>query len=391
MSTALPNKPKLALSLLAAASISACSSSTSEPPSATETLSDSFSSMLINASSTDSYTYVNLITGEDLNLSDAQAESSDNWHIAFKRVGVKLNGGDSGPGSVSGALAAAQEDFYDGDTPDANIFLNATAASEEEHLLATYDLGTLEFINDSNTPAIQASRETNGAVTDLGWYNYDYDTHAVSLNDENWWIVRSNTGDSYAKFHATAFAYDRNTTLDVTFTFEVQDEGETAFTDTATFNASVATSGGSDCFDFDTNSAVLCSSGDWDIKLEINGYAWNLWTNGGVSGEGSGAAFGPLSTADANAYTRGDQDPAGSTTAYSFITDISEGVFSNTWYAYNLQGMHKLYPNYRTYLIDTAPGVEESPKFTLQLTNYYDPTTDASGYITIRYAELETE
>lgn len=73
--------------------------------------------------------YLNLETG-------AMVEESDDWHIAANRLNFRVNSGASGNGSVVGALAIAQDDFYDSNgDPDANVFTNATANSEEEHLL----------------------------------------------------------------------------------------------------------------------------------------------------------------------------------------------------------------------------------------------------------------
>ncbi len=60
------------------------------------------------------YAYFNLDSGQVIELTDSEAAASENWHIAFKRTNVKLNGGVSGPASVKGVVADAQDDFYDG-------------------------------------------------------------------------------------------------------------------------------------------------------------------------------------------------------------------------------------------------------------------------------------
>src|SRR5690554_4154883 len=78
------------------------------------------------------YTYLNLTTGETV-AADAE------WHMAFSRSNIQLNGGASGNGKVAGALAVAQDDFYTGaGVADPNVFMNATADAELEHLADSF-------------------------------------------------------------------------------------------------------------------------------------------------------------------------------------------------------------------------------------------------------------
>ena len=231
-----------------------CSSSGSDviAPAVQSDTSDQYETLDIDASSYTEYTYINLDTGEVLALDEAAAATSTDWHLGFNRTNVKLNGGASGPGRVEGALGVAQDDFYNGsDEPIANVFLNASGESEEEHLLGSIDVSGLSFSADENVAAIQGSGDVlNETIYDMGWYFYNFSTHTTSLNDETWWLLKSNLGTSYAKFHATAFNYDSLTGLDVTFEFDVQADGTDQFATTATFNAHVDAGGGSDCFDF---------------------------------------------------------------------------------------------------------------------------------------------
>ena len=55
----------------------------------------------------------------------------------------------------------------------------------------------------------------------------------------------------------------------------------------------------------------------------------------------------------------------------------------SNWYAYSLQGQHKIYPNYRVYVADTG-----SEKYKFQITSYYDPDDGTSGVLSLRYAPL---
>ncbi|MBU6950116.1 HmuY family protein [Hahella sp. HN01] len=345
-----------------------------------------YTSLIVDASSRDAYTYVNLATGQTLSLTAAEAASSTDWHIGFRRTGVVLNGGASGPGQVRGALAVAQQDFYtDSGDPNANVFLNATPDSEEEHLLAAVNTTGLTFTSDSVLSAITASGDRTGNVMDLGWYNYDISTHTVSLNDANGWLLRSNSGASYARFHATSLTYNPSANIDVTFSFDVQPSDAAGFTGNATFAASVPFSGGSQCFDFDADATVDCANAAWDLKLEIKGFNWTLWTNSGPSGSGAGGAFGPLPVADLNNYVSGTQSDTGADISMHYVADATAGIFEGSpWYAYNLQGQHKIWSNYRVYVIETQSGGDDATKYKLQITNYYSDA-GASGHPNIRF------
>lgn len=344
-------------------------------------------SKIIDATSSSAYTYFNLNTGEVVDLTEDQAAQSQEWHVGFKRTGLKLNGGTSGPGNVVGAVAIAQDDFYDGSEANISVFTNATPESEEEHLLSVIELASLEFQSDADVSAITSSDATIGTTIDKGWYNYNFVQHSAAVNSDNHWLLRSSEGNSYAKFHATAL--DSSDGLKVTFEFEVQESGSTVFTETATFNASIPAEGGKDCFDFDNNETVGCETDAWDLQLEVAGRNWLLWTNSGVSGSGKGGAFGPFDAATAAEYNSGTLSPtSGNDITHHYNSDSSSGIFNDhTWYAYNLLDNHKLWSNYRVYVIDTDSTDEQSPKYKFQITNYYSDT-GTSGYPNFRYVEI---
>ena len=347
-----------------------------------------FQARTVNASSHDQYTYFNLETGETVHISDEQATSSTEWHIGFKRYNVILNGGDSGPSNVVGAIAATQDDFYESsDEPNASVFLNATPDNEQEHLLASYNIDASAYIADEKAAAILGSGAMIGTTLDMGWFNYNVVTHQISLNNDNWWLLRSSAGDSFAKFHATALSYDSGTGLDVTFEFDVQQPGTSQFTDTATFNALIGPAGGEICFDFNSDSEVDCNDTSWDLKAEVIGRNWNLWTNSGVTAAGNGGAFGPHDTATADTYTSGTIAPGGQSIVTLYVEDISAGIFEEQpWYEYNIQNGHQLWPNYRVYMIDLDSEDDTSAQYAIQITSYYS-NGGTSGYPSIRYVE----
>ncbi len=320
------------------------------------------------------YTYFDLDTGAIIELTDAEAESNMDWDVAFKRTKPKINGGASGPGSAKGALADAQDEFYDTDgSPNASTFFSATPEFELASFEAVTTAEGLDFSADRKSPEI---------VNDGGeksWFSYDHVTHSLSANPNAWNLVRGADGSSYAKMHVTEIVQaDRAITVDM----YIQGAGETAFDmNPTTFTATLGADGGAACYDFDTKAEVDCTTAaaEWDIQIEVAGRSWNIWTNGGLRGDGSkGGRFGTVSAETIGNYPDAESVP-------KFFADAPSGVLLDSptrWYAYSLQGNHKLWPNYRVYVIDTGDN-----QFKVQILGYYD-ASGTSGFITLRYAGL---
>ncbi|HID80986.1 MAG TPA: hypothetical protein EYP51_01200 [Thiotrichales bacterium] len=323
------------------------------------------------------YTYINLDTGQVVELTDAEAETSLDWHLAFKRTKPKLNGGGSGPGTVKAALADAQDEYYEasGD-PNASVFLNANADQELQSLKDVADDTGLDYVEDRKDPEIIGDGGTDS------WWSYDPATHTISANPDAWNIVRGSKGKSFAKLHVTNIV---QASRDITIEMNIQGDGETAFDMNPTiYTANIGATGGEKCYDFDTKAEVDCAANaaDWDIQVEVtaDGRSWNIWTNGGIRGDGSmGGRFGTVSSATIGNYPDATAVP-------KFFKDAPSGLLLDSktrWYAYNLQGGHKIWPNYRVYVIDTG-----AKKYKAQVTSYYHPTDGTSGVISLRYKEL---
>lgn len=326
---------------------------------------------------TGEYTYVELAGPSVLDLTNAEAETSGDWHIAFRRSAIKLNGGVSGPGDVRGAVADAQGDFYNDDgSPNPSVFLNATAEGELAAFEAVTAADGLTFQADRHIPAITGDGSENG------WWLYDFATHTVSANDDAWWLVRAASGSAYAKLRVTEIVQaERHISLEMF----IQGEGESAFADSATtYTAMLGADGGTACYDFEAAAETSCETAGWDLRLEVSpdGRSWAIWTNGGIHGEGDGAAFGPVDNPDD--YPSGTMTASGQPFDHHYQADAAGGLFEDhPWYAYNLQGGHQLWPNYRVYVIDTG-----SARYKLQILTYYDEA-GTSGMYTIRVDALE--
>lgn len=105
-----------------------------------------------------SYLYMDIASGELLDLSDQQARESKTWQLAIKRSELRVNSGDSGPGQVQVFLA---EDA---------TFADAMSPALDDPAWRTDD-----FVDD------QCNVTTFGLdfiETAFGqWYDYDFETH----------------------------------------------------------------------------------------------------------------------------------------------------------------------------------------------------------------------
>lgn len=324
------------------------------------------------------WTYYNFETASVVELTDAQADESNDWHIAFKRVGIKVNGGSSGPGDITAALIDAQTRYYDENgEPDVAVFSAATADTELASLERDVDMNALSFTADADVTAISA----DGASVDSSWWLYNTTTHTISANPNAWVIVRGADGVSYAKLHVTDIQQSER---QITVEMYIQGDAASSFsTDRVVWTALIGSEGGSLCYDFDQLLEVNCAdqSSVWDLQFDVSsdGRAWNMWTNSGtVKGDGTaGAAFGPLTN-----LTQADFASAASVPTW--FTDDTGGVFQNdSWYAYNLQGNNQIWPNYRVYGIKTDVAI-----YKMQITGYYNQA-GVSGNVTIRFGVID--
>lgn len=113
----------------------------------------------------------------------------------------------------------------------------------------------------------------------------------------------------------------------------------------------------------------------WDLRFR----GWDIFTNGGASGGGKGAAFGPLPFT----YFVAASDP---TDVPFLIEDKAAGAFRD-WYLYDGQ-WHSLYSRFHVYGVKSG-----SRLFKLQLLGYYGDVQGApvSALYRLRYAEVTPE
>lgn len=338
---------------------------------------------MIDATSSTSYVYFNLTDAEVVALTDAEAETSTDWHIAFRRFNVKLNGGSSGPGNGAAAMVAEPEGFYDENgAPNVSVFLNATPEQTLNILEQTFP--------EPDRRAWIVDRVSNDFSDQ--WYVYDIQTGIAGPNPDNGWLIRGASGQDYARLRVTDLIFDTRSGKGIEsfrIAFDVQPQGTVQFTGSAVFEGGIPPEGGESCFNFIADATVECIGVDWDIKIGFAGRSFILQTNGGVSGPGQAGIFGPFDWTELSGYGSATIAPNGQSIAGRYNVETSTGIFSSSaWYEYALDGQPTLWPNYRVYLIDTDRDAEDAPRYALQIIGYYNDA-GTSGNPTIRWRKVD--
>lgn len=169
----------------------------------------------VDATSDSQWVYFDLASG-------AEVDESGNWHIAFSRYSIKLNGGDSGLGSVAGFVGKTPAGFYDASgQPVIARFTSATPADTLADLTAD-DMNAPATARNWLADAYQSPlnpdyRGSYPNALDFGWYSYypsdaaaasvGLSQHMLKANPEAAALIRSGEGNSYARLHVTSIEY----------------------------------------------------------------------------------------------------------------------------------------------------------------------------------------
>ncbi len=341
---------------------------------------DDFKSIQVDANS--EWAYVDF-------SADSEVSAGDDWDLAFQSTSIRSNAA-----RTELALAAPQMDFFDAGAPNVNVWTNATAGSELEHLLANYSVDDLEFSQDS----IDAVVGRDG----VEFYEF-VPPMSFSANSDAWWLIRSAEGDSYAKVNFTTVNYDSTPgvhAVTVEADFFVKGSDDTEFSSTAV--TWTRDEDGENCFDFDSAAVVDCGSDTWDVQYASIGRSMMILVNGGYSGSQQGGVFiaddsdpsnelyamekADIEAIDVSTLEEGDFVADAESTENMFYNPRGEfGSDYNDWYAYALLGGHGIYPNFRVYAVKET----DTDDVTLvQVVNYYNDA-DESGHVTVRYRALD--
>lgn len=362
----------LATSLAAALMLTGCNSSDSDSYADIESngSSNNIQTVHIDASSNTQPVHFSFSQGKTVN-------ETDDWDIRFIRDSITVNA------TKKTAIADKQEAFYDGGDPSdirqpvasgGQQFVNATDATMLPSLFNAISILDNTWY-DPNTikPAI-----------DGGWY---IPGHPLAPKAQDY-IIRSNKGDSYARFNVDSITFS-NGAYDVVFNFYIQQTGSNTFSATAA--QWTVTSGNEACYDFDQSAEVVCNDAAWDVKFGAD-RMMTLYTNGGDSGTGNAGVYKVLTGEN---YAGGGFDGTAGLPPQSYSQDVFDSAFVRfNWAAYNPLGLnfsnpesHQLWSNYRVYVVDTDPSDTTVEPYKMQITDYYNAAGTA-GHYTLRYAVL---
>ncbi|WP_430461483.1 HmuY family protein [Thalassolituus sp. LLYu03] len=190
----------------------------------------------LNAAS--GWVYFDLVSGETV----ADAASSD-WQLAFYRYNVKSNSGISGSGTAGSFYAQQPAGFYDAEGAviesafsDADIIAAAESALTDTSGWTAWSARTA-WATDAAYSVLNPDYQ--GTYPDLLYYGfYAYDAtgatngtqHILLATPDNGVMLRSGSGNSYARMHLTALTYadssDSSSQTTWTFNFDVQPAAE---------------------------------------------------------------------------------------------------------------------------------------------------------------------
>ncbi len=313
--------------------------------------------IVLDASSPVAFTHFTFADGGSIVPVTDPASSTD-WDMAFRRFGVKLNGGVAGPGTVAGANLANNASATDAEVV---LFTPSGAAAAFEAVTAA-DISGATFLED-------------GLVEDVTgpWFRFDFLSNNLVANPGAAWKVQEADG-GFSVVRIAELVMAGQTPSSITVEYRHQDAGgslgsaETVVVDLTR---------GPGFVDLSSGSVVAPTACDWDLSLSP---FFTIEFNDACS-----AGTFPLDpTEDFNALTNADDAPE-----YGAFLSAISGAFPGTiegaggvfWY--NIQGNQRLWPTHNVFLVRVGSSV-----FKVQVVDYYSSTGD-SGFPTLRFEQIQ--
>jgi hypothetical protein len=295
--------------------------------------------------------------------------SADSWDMSFRRFTVGLNGGVSGTKGVTAY----------------NLENNADKSAAE---LLTYtpenQLATFEAIDESDIPADGEFTSDALAETFTAWFIPTQT--GLNANPAAAWKFQRPSGAGHAVIRVIEITNESSNPsptdgmAGIKIEYRLQSPGGTlGAPDTV---AVTMPSGSSAVIDLTTGTvtpSVMPLDCSWDLRV-TRAYEFHVNTSA-TCGVGtfplrSGEAFATLTTAaDAPSYAPYISTISGPIPA---TFDDPRGPF-----LYGLNNDQVLYPTFNIYLVKVGSAV-----YKVQLTDYYNSSTGASGWPTLRYARI---
>ncbi len=311
----------------------------------------------IDASSPIALAYVNLDNGAVVTPSDPS--TSTDWHMAFRRFSIRLNGGVAGPGSVAGF----------------NLGNNASMSAEQVTAMTEQDgVAAFQAVTEADIPAASSFME-DGLAPDPGasWFRFDFRTGGLVANPGVAWKLRESSGRGFGIFRVTALEMEGQRPVGATIEFRR--------------HAPNGTLGAAETLSADLRRGPVFFSLADGPAMSPAGCGWDLGVTPDLSIEVNadcGAGTFPLDiTEDFTALSKADDAPEYG----GFLSTIS-GAFPATvsdasgFFWYNIQENSRMWPTYNVFLVQADEQV-----YKVQITDYYDASGN-SGHPTLRYQRL---
>lgn len=339
------------LGAAAALGLTACGESTTtvvEPVPGSTVLNQVVTAGPLNASSTDTLVYFSFVTG-------TLVPKTSPWDIALRRYELRVNGGVTGTGGVTG------------------YGVNNNRAATPAQVLAYTNLNTLaafDSLRDAQIPAdsfFKADRLIPNANAFL-----NVGGGAPTANSAAFWKVRRADG-SFALVRVTAIAFLGRALSSISFETRLQ-AGSTLTPPTA-FTIAVGSTPLS--INLGSGTAVTPSGCNWDILLSPQVYEIGVNTACNVGTYPGSATPGFAGTTSAS-------DAPESAPYLSVLTGPIPNSIEDLGgpFRYDLNGDQRLSPSFNTFLIRNG-----ARTYKMQVIGYYG-TSGAGGFPTIRYARI---
>jgi hypothetical protein len=308
---------------------------------------------VLDATSYDRFTYFNFATLETVSVTDSEARTSTEWHVAFQRFNVKTNSGGSGPLGIEGvdlhAIGYANPTDFDGITDDSMV-------GDEDWQQDEVDLAVDE------------------------WYVYNPVSHQLTVT--GYVYAMKDAQERYAKIQVISMVGggmppDMGT---ISVRYFLQPDGTANLDDpgdTLTFDGS---GGGPIYVDLSGGTTIDVadpfSSASWDLAFEN----YEIHLNCPLWGAGSAAAYPAFydmtDSTDFEALTEAPVLPP-------YFQDQASSALTD-WYEYDQQ-THVLSSRDYVYLLRVSGAL-----YKVQIQSYYREVQGSpqSGWITFRWLEL---
>jgi len=339
------------LGAAAAVALTACGESTTNPVEPTPSgvaLNQVITAGPLNASSTDTLVYFSFLTG-------TLVPKTNPWDIALRRFEVRVNGGVTGTGGVTG------------------YGMNDNRAATPAQVLAATNVSTLpafDALRDAQIPAdsfFKADRLIPNANAFL-----NVGGRTPTANSAAFWKVRRANG-AFALVRVTSIAFTGRALSSVTFESRLQ----TGTTLAAPTSFTIATGSTPLSVSLGTGTAVTPAGCNWDLLLTPTIYeigvntACNVGTYPGLATPGFAGTTSASDAPESAPYLSVLTGPIPNS-----IEDLG-GPFR-----YDLNGDQRLSPSFNTFLIRNG-----TRTYKLQVIGYYG-LSGAGGFPTIRYARI---